>query len=295
VTTRDRILIGVFVAVVALGAFWMLALKPKRDQAAQLGRQLGTARQRLEQAQSTLSAGEAARVQYTANYAAVAQLGKAVPGDDNVPSLVYQLDSTANASGVDFRTVKLESGQSAGTPSSTTSANAAATTADNAKQGSAASGASGQTAGQSGSRASAATAAGTAAAPTQTATATLPPGAVVGPAGLSTMPFSFTFAGSFFRLSDFLVRLERFIRPTASGLDVTGRLLLINGISLSAGDGGFPQMKAAISATAYLAPPGQGTFNGATPAAPAGASRGQTVSAPGASAPTTTPPAVVRP
>ena len=88
-TQRDRIVIGVVALVVAVAGYWMLALKPKRDQAAKLGKQLDQAHQRLDQAQSDLRAGQAARAGYAANYAAVARLGKAVPSDDDVPSLVY--------------------------------------------------------------------------------------------------------------------------------------------------------------------------------------------------------------
>src|SRR4029453_5945066 len=76
------------------------------------------------------------------------------------------------------------------------------------------------------------------AAPTQAATAALPPGAVVGPAGLSTMPFSFSFEGSFFLLADFFTRIDRYIKPRRSSVDVRGRLLLINGISLNAAGSG---------------------------------------------------------
>ena len=45
------------------------------------------------------------------------------------------------------------------------------------------------------------------------------------------MPFSFTFQGSFFRLADFFHRLERYIVPRHDDVDVTGRLLMIDGIS----------------------------------------------------------------
>jgi hypothetical protein len=304
VTQRDRIVILVVVGIAALGAFWMLGLKPKRQEAAKLGKDLSTAQQRLNQAQSDLQAGQTAKASYSANYSTVARLGKAVPSDDDVPSLVYQLDSTANATGVDFRSVKLQSGAGSA-PTTTTAANAAAATSDAAQGAGKESGGSGQQAPSGGQDASGAqsqpsgsasgsspasgsgsgasqgasgaqptstsssTSGGSApAAATQTATAALPPGAVVGPAGLSTMPFSFRFNGSFFRLSDFLGRLERYIDKRRSSLQVSGRLLLINGISLSAAESGFPKMQASIAATAYLVPPQEGTFNGATPQGP---------------------------
>jgi hypothetical protein len=292
VTARDRIVVIVIGALVALGAYYMLALKPRMKEASSLGTKLGQAQQELDQARSDLQTSQAARASFAANYATVARLGKAVPTDDDVPSLVFQLDSTAKASGVDFRSVSV-SAQGGTPPSSTTSANAAASTSDqaNKKSGSdqkdSSSGSSSSSSGSSSSSSGS-----TPAAPTQAATASLPPGASVGPAGLSTMPFSFSFEGDFFRLSDFVSRLERYINARRKSVDVRGRLLMVNGISLTAGEKGFPHMKADIAATAYLLPADQGLFNGATPTGP-GQSGTQPVSSGGSSAPVA--PATVRP
>ena len=98
--------------------------------------------------------------------------------------------------------------------------------------------------------------------------------------------------GSFFRLSDFLSRLERYITPRRDAIDVSGRLLLIDGIGLSAAQSGFPRMQASISATAYLVPPDEGTFNGATPQGPAGSGSSQPASSPSPASP---PAATVKP
>ena len=119
-----------------------------------------------------------------------------------------------------------------------------------------------------GAPAAGAPAAGAPADPTQSATAALPPGATVGEAGLNTMPFTFTFEGSFFKLSSFLTKLERYISARRRSVDVRGRLLLVNGISLTAAAKGFPAMKASIAAQAYLLPIDQGLFDGASPTGP---------------------------
>jgi hypothetical protein len=264
VTQRDRIVLVVVACALALGAFYMLALKPKRQEAADLGQQLQQATARLDTARAQVAAGDTARVQYAANYSAVARLGKAVPTDDDVASLVYQLDSTAKDSGVDFRSVKLTSGAAA-TTAPANAAQAAASTQDNAQNKAASQ--DGKDAGANAAQSNGASAS-TPAPATQTATAGLPPGAAVGEAGLNTMPFSFTFEGSFFKLSDFLTRLERYIKASRKSVDVRGRLLLIDGISLNAGTKGFPTMKAAISAQAYLLPADQGLYNGASPQGP---------------------------
>jgi len=287
VTQRDRIVLMVVAAALALGGFWMLALKPKRQESAHLGKQLAQAQQRADVARTEMQAGDAARNRYATNYATVARLGKAVPVDDDVPALVYQLDSTAKDVGVDFRTIKLTADGAAKTTPANAAQSSAATqdkaqdkagsqnggdAGANASKDQAASGQNGSGSDSgSGSGSGAQTASTTsppAAAPTQAATAGLPPGAVVGPAGLNTMPFTFTFEGSFFKLSDFLTKLERYIKASRRTVDVRGRLLMIDGISLNAAPKGFPSMTAAIAAQAYLLPTEQGLFDGASPTGP---------------------------
>ena len=253
-TTRDRIAITVVIAAVLVGGFWFLVLGPQRSKASKLGSQLNQEQQRLTTAQSDAARSQSARAQYARNYATVAQLGKAVPTSDDVPSLVYQLSSTAQATGVDFRTIKLQNA------SNGAAAAPAATPAPSPAKGS------------TGSTPAKGSTGSTPASATQAATATLPPGAVVGTAGFPTMPFSFTFEGSFFKLSSFFSRLESQIRASRRGLSVSGRLLTIDGLALTSAGQGFPHMKAAVAATAYLLPADQGLTNGATPSAPAAGS-----------------------
>jgi hypothetical protein len=260
VTTRDRIALTVVIAAVLVGGFWFLVLGPQRSNASKLSSQLTKEEQRLSTAQSDAAQSRAARAEYASNYATVARLGKAVPSSDDVPSLVYQLSSTAQSTGVDFRTIKLENAASGAgaAPASATPAPAPAK------------GSSGSTppAGSSGATPAAGSSGAGPASATQAATATLPPGAVVGSAGFPTMPFSFTFEGSFFRLSSFFSRLESQIQSSRGRLSVRGRLLTIDGLALTAAGQGFPHMKAAVAATAYLLPADEGLTNGATPSTP---------------------------
>lgn len=253
-TGRDRIAIIVVVTAAALAAYWFLLFAPKREEASALGAKVTTQRQRLQTAQTELAASQAARATYAANYAAVAELGKAVPPDDDIASLVYQLDSTAGASSIDFRSIKLVS----------TNAGVAATPAPSA---------AGAT---------------PVAAPSQATTAALPPGASVGPAGLATMPFTFSFDGQFRSLAGFFDRVDHFIDVNPRALGANGRLVMINGFSMTFSQGGYPRLKANVAATAYLLPAGQGLTNGGSPSAPA-QSGAQPASSPGAGAPTTTP------
>jgi type II secretory pathway pseudopilin PulG len=122
---------------------------------------------------------------------------------------------------------------------------------------------------------------------------TLPPGAVIGPAGFPIEPFTFIFQGKFFRLASFLGRLQRFVTANNRQLSVSGRLMSLNAITLapSSSSSAASGITATISATTYLLPASQGLLNGATPAGPA-ASTTQTVSNPSPSS-SPVPPAVV--
>lgn len=231
-TQRDRTLIGVVVAALVVAAAWFLVLAPQRKEASRLSDDVATERQALSQAQADAAAGLAAKRGYDRAYTTVARLGAAVPEDDNVPSLLLQVERAADATRIDFRELRVGGGSGA----------AAAPVAPPA----------------------------TGAAATQVTTATLPPGAAVGAAGFPTMPFTFTFTGDFFRMSDFIGRLERFLVVGNRRMLVSGRFMAIDGIGLSASPDGFPRIQANVTATAYLLPASQGLTDGATAAAPGG-------------------------
>ena len=233
-TARDRTVITVIAALVLVAAAWFLLLAPVRKDAKALDGQITTAQSRLTAAQAVVTQGEAAKSAYRADYAAVSRLGKAVPADDDVPSLVVQLESAADRSRVDFRSIEL----------STAGAAAAAAPA-----------AAPPPTGTTGATGPAAPVAPAGQVPaTQAAASALPPGAAVGAAGFPTMPFDFAFTGSFFKLQDFLARLDRFTQVEGEDITVRGRLLTVDGFSLSASAKGFPSMLASVHATAYLLP-----------------------------------------
>jgi type II secretory pathway pseudopilin PulG len=237
VTARDRTVLIVVGFVAVLGAFWFLALSPKRKDATDVSAQLSTAQQRLTTAQASASSAESARRRYNDDYATVARLGKAVPVDDDVPSLVYQLEHTAHDHKIDFRSIKLQSNGSAA-PTGAAAAVASATGA-------------------------------TSSTPAATITAALPPGATVGTAGFPTMPFSFDFDGKFFDMQRFLRSLDALTTVRGESISVKGRLLTVDGVALKAGPKGFPDVSATVAVTAYLLPADEGLTAGAAPAAPA--------------------------
>jgi hypothetical protein len=111
---------------------------------------------------------------------------------------------------------------------------------------------------------------------------TVPGSTPVGTAGFSQLPFQFSFKGSFFNLGDFFQRLDRFVAVNQKRLDVTGRLMVLNNISLAPDASGFPNIRASIGATTYMLPATEGLTAGASPQGP-GTATGSTPAAPGAS------------
>ena len=229
-TQRDRIVLMVVGCLAVLGAYWFMALKPKREEVKEADARIAKASAQLEEANATLANARGAKAAYQKNYATVANLGKSVPVDDNAPSPQSQIRAIAKKNGVPFqsRELKAGAGGSSAAPAASSTASASVT-------------------------------------------ATLPPGAAVGAAGFPTMPFSFVFRGSFFKLQSFLADINSMTTIRKDGrIRVRGRLLQVDGVGLQAGPAGFPNVEAKIAATAYVLPEDQGLTGGATPSSPDG-------------------------
>jgi Tfp pilus assembly protein PilO len=225
VSRMKKILVCVAVVAGAAGAYWYLALAPKRDQVAALDTQIATTQATVQQAEATAANYEAARTVYRQNYATVVRLGKAVPAGDDVRSLMVQVDGSAKRSKIDFNKISVTSiGGDDGT------------------------------------------------------------GAVQ--TGVATVPFNFTFQGSFFRLSDFFSHLDSFVRVNGKDVRVTGRLLHIDQFQLAPVKAGSRELTAQIGATSYQLPDSEDLTGGATAQSPA---TGTTPPAGGTSPATTTP------
>jgi hypothetical protein len=110
---------------------------------------------------------------------------------------------------------------------------------------------------------------------TEAAAATLPIGASVGPAGLPVMPYDLEFTGDFFQIANFLESLDKMVQMPQGKVDVTGRLLTVDGFALSpeqsagASMSAVPTLAASLAVTTYLTPADQGLTAGATPGGPA--------------------------
>jgi type II secretory pathway pseudopilin PulG len=233
VTGRDRIVLIVVLCVAAVAGGWMLVVQPRRAQASKLGTQINAEQSQLDSARQQVAEGESARREFAGDFTQVVRLGEAVPANDDVPSLIYQIQGAATHAHVDFRGLQVSATGSASTPSSAVASGSA-----------------------SGAQSS-----------TQ-----LPPGVGMGPAGFPVEQFTFSLQGNFFHLADFFNRLQQFVVAGKNQILIRGRLMTVNGISFSAAPQGFPQITANVSATTYLEQPSQGLTAGATSAGPAGTS-----------------------
>jgi hypothetical protein len=235
-TGRDRIVLIAIVVIAVIAGGWVLVVSPKRDEAKKVETKVASAQSELTSAESTLSDARSAQAQYATSYAAIVNMGKAVPASQEVASLVYQLEEASNARDVEFNSIVSGSGGSSASSGST--APAAATS------------------------------------------------------GFTQMPFTFVFDGDFFALERLFRQLTSFTtHHGANGLQVSGRLLTIQGVKLTpeaAAKGHTAKLTGTVTATAYVLPAGQSLTAGATPGAPAGTPASTSSS----SSPTT--PAVVK-
>lgn len=201
-----RLLLGIAATGALVVALWLLAVSPKREQASSLGDQVAQAQRTRDDALASAAVADQARAGYPRAYATVARLGKAVPPNADVPSLVYQLSAAAHRAKVDFRAVDvLDSVPSA-----------------------AAAGAGG--------------------------------------GGITPTPFSFTFQGSYFGLQKLLAEVDRYSRVKGTQVLVDGRLLTIDGVSITPAPHGLPRVQGLVTARAYVASVPD-ALPGATPAA----------------------------
>ena len=224
-TRTNKILAAVVAVGLAAFGFYYLALAPQREEVARLDGEIAKKSAEFAAAKAQLVTYEQAKGSYKRNYATLARLGKALPADDDVRSLLVQLEDAADRSGVDFEKIELGTGVGG----------AAGGPPEEAK-------------------------------PSGDGLAPAPGAMPVANGVLSAMPFNFAFTGSYFELSAFLARLERFVTMNNRRLEATGRLLRLESVAVTPAPAGFPRMQAQISATTYLVPPVEAVA-GATPPA----------------------------
>lgn len=270
------VVFGVLVVVFAIG-FYMLLLAPKRQQASELNGQIEQIQASISQQESVASYAEQARKEFPRYYGRLVVLGKAVPAQADTASMLVQLNSISGHNDLDFRSIEL--GGDAGSAGSGSTASSGAATTTPSSSG-AAPDATSTTPSASTSSVNSTGGGATAAAPvpaTESSAAALPIGAVVGPAGLPTLPYTLKFRGGFFDIANFIGGVDDLVQPTDSGLRLTpdGRLFTVDGFVLNGGHpGSSPELKASFAVTTYATPADQGLTLGASPSAPAPVSPG---------------------
>jgi Tfp pilus assembly protein PilO len=260
-----RPIVAILLVAAAAIAFWTLALSPKREEADKLGQQVEGLSMSVEAARSELARAAGARRTFPTAYHQLVELGQAVPASDETPSLLIELEGLAQRSGVSFESIELE-GEGEAAPEATAEAPPTATPESGTSTG---------------------TPAAEVVPATEVEASLMPLGASIGSAGLAVMPYTLTFRGNFFGIARFIGEIDGLVRSGKAAMTVHGRLVTINGFSLTTGSteggeggtGGSSELQATFNVTTYLTPPGQGITAGATPNAPAAEPSTQTVAA----------------
>lgn len=232
--SNNRVIVAIIALAVLAFVFWTQLLSPKREEAKELGAQVEQLEASLAQHNAEIVEGEEAKREFSTEYQRLVVVGKAVPGDDDIASLLVQANRLADRAGGTFRDIQLSAeggGEEASAPSAAT--------------------------------------AGAPASPTEVAASLLPLGATIGPAGLAVMPYTVTFDGNFFEIADFIKGIDSLVKTSDEEVTVDGRLVTVDGFALEADpEVGFPALQASFALTTYLTPPGEGETGGATPSAP---------------------------
>jgi Tfp pilus assembly protein PilO len=251
-TGRDRMVIMAIAVLAILAGGWLLVVSPERKEAAQAETKIESARTALQTAQSQAASERSAEARYASAYVSVVKLGKAVPPQQEVPSLVYELERASNQRSIDFNSIT--SSSTSGTPSAAAS--------------------------------STSTASATPAAFTQMPFTFIFKGSYFGLAHLlgqiDGLARTTTTTGAGASKSSDASAL------TPTGVQVNGRLLTIQGVNLALENQGGAsagsaktgsELTATITATAYVLPASQGLTAGATATGPAGSAAASAASA----------------
>jgi Tfp pilus assembly protein PilO len=272
--TDRTIILGVALAALAIG-FYLLVLGPKRDQATELKGQIDDLHASISQQQQVGDFAEQARREFPRYYGRLVVLGKAVPAQADTSSMLVQLNSVADRSKIKLNSISLTNGggssgsATTSTPAPSTPAPATPTTGSTSTTGAT---------GSSSTASSTASTTSTAVPATEASAATQPLGAVVGAAGLPTLPYQLGFQGTFFDVAGFIGGLDGLVTPQDDGARVSsnGRLFTIDGFSLQGGaPGSSPTLDASFLVTTYVTPGDQGLTGGASPTGPAPVAPGE--------------------
>jgi outer membrane murein-binding lipoprotein Lpp len=120
--------VAILALVVLAGAFWMLLISPKREEASTLGQKVDQLESSLAEHEAEAAAAQAAREEFPTNYSQLVVLGKAAPADAETASLLVQIQQIAQSSHVRFEEISLDgSGEGAVAPAPEATAEASPT------------------------------------------------------------------------------------------------------------------------------------------------------------------------
>lgn len=104
-TGRDRIVGAGVAAIVVLGGVWMEVVSPERSKVSTAASKVESAHSQLESARSELTKAKYAQEKYSEAYSSVVRLGRAVPADQEIPGLIYELDQASDHRNVEFASI----------------------------------------------------------------------------------------------------------------------------------------------------------------------------------------------
>lgn len=283
-TDRDKKVLAAVIALIVIGGFWFLLLKPKQAAISAANQRKQEAQTALDSATAAEAAAKSIKVAKPLSYAKLVRLGTAVPADSDFESVLVQINDAANSAGVEMNNLSVAANVDAGATgvagSSTCEAEPGASGATGAAPAAApaAAGATGSTSqtwvGQSRDKAQDA-AADTNAASNASASASADAPELscdaaptladlsAQAAGLNRYSYTLTFRGSFFDLNRLLSKLMDMVKTQNGRVNVTGRLFDIKQMSYALDE--FPALTASVQLTGYSMPVG-GAPAAATPA-----------------------------
>lgn len=226
---RTNLMVGAMLVVAALAAaFWMVLLSPQREEAQKLTGQIETVESSLELHRSEAASAAAAKRAFPQDYSRLVVIGKAVPGGDETPSLLVQLNHLASRAGASFKVLELD-GESEEAPVATSAASPTEAEASLLPLGASVG----------------------------------PAGLAVMPYSLTFVGDFFQIA-TFVEGLDNLVKTRNRELAVNGRLITVGSFSL----TPSEGDAGGSILEASFSVTTYVTPPGEGLTGGASPSGP---------------------------
>ena len=108
---RDRKLMLAIIPIVVIVAYWFLLLAPKREEASTASASLTKQEARRDAAKAELAQASSAKTDFRSDYTQIVRLGKAIPADVDMPSLLVQLEGAAKGTGIKF--TKIATGERA--------------------------------------------------------------------------------------------------------------------------------------------------------------------------------------